>query len=486
MLEKWKSLLKFGSALSLTVLMAGQASAQCESWEAYPNGVESAKEKHVVYRDLFKSKKYAEAFPIWEELFATVKIPLPAKTTHFSNGITMYRTFAKEEKDKAKKEEYLKKMMGLYDEMAACLGETAKDRAWEGYYIYSARGSSETAIEKFEKSIELGKNATPNMIFVPLSQLSVYLFQKKHPKFTADYMRALHEQLKGIAEHNIKNNAKEGAKYKAKWEKVEAEFAKIGGAIWGCDFYVDQNKPKFDADKMNMEQNAEILAVIKNKCGTENEFYTEVFAIYQPWKDSMDYEEAKRNFGNLCNLKKGQFREKESRDFKKAGDEENATKYKEEAFDWYEKSLNDPSTPECETTNEEKGELAYRIAYHLFGKGSYSSARSMCYKAAEFKSGWGEPYMLIGNMYASSGKRCSGGSGTGWDAQVVAWAAMDMWSKAKSVDPSVASKANSSIAKYKKYLPTKGDIFQRGLKEGGTYKIGCWIGVTTKIRSNGE
>jgi hypothetical protein len=89
-------------------------------------------------------------------------------------------------------------------------------------------------------------------------------------------------------------------------------------------------------------------------------------------------------------------------------------------------------------------------------------------------------------MYASSGKRCSGGAGTGWEAQVVAWAAMDMWAKAKSIDPSVASKANSSIAKYKKYLPTKGDIFQRGLKEGGTYKIGCWIGVTTKIRSSGE
>jgi hypothetical protein len=52
-------------------------------------------------------------------------------------------------------------------------------------------------------------------------------------------------------------------------------------------------------------------------------------------------------------------------------------------------------------------------------------------------------------MYASSGKRCSGGSGTGWDAQVVAWAAMDMWAKAKGVDASVASKANSSIAKYK-------------------------------------
>lgn len=486
MLKKWKSLVKFGSALSLTVLMTGQVAAQCESWEAYPAGVESAKEKHVIYRDLFKSKKYVEAFPVWEELFATVKLPLPAKTTHFKNGITMYKEFAKAEKDKAKKKEYIDKMITLYDEMAACLGEKAKDRAWEGYNIYAVRGSSEKAIEVFEKSIELGKDETPNMVLVPMSQLTVYLFQKKHPKFTADYMRALYEQLKGIVEHNIKNNTKDGEKYETKWKKVEAEFNKIGGQIWGCDFYVGQWKSKFDADKMNMEQNAEILKVIKKKCGVDHEFYQEVLAVYKPWKDSVDYEIAKANFEKLCNLRKGKFREMESRKFKKAGDEEKANQYKDEAFDWYEKALDDPSSEDCEITNEEKGDLAYRVAYHKFGKGAYGAARSLCNKAASLKPGWGEPYMLIGNMYASSGKRCSGGKGTGWDAQVVAWAAMDMWAKAKSVDASVAGQANSKIAKYKKYLPTKGDIFQRGLKEGGSYKIGCWIGVTTKIRSNGE
>ena len=62
------------------------------------------------------------------------------------------------------------------------------------------------------------------------------------------------------------------------------------------------------------------------------------------------------------------------------------------------------------------------------------------------------------------------------------WAATDMWNKAKSVDPSLASKANSRIAKYRKYYPTKGDIFQRGLKVGGSYKIAC-LGVTTTIRA---
>ena len=488
MLEaKWTSFLKWSVGAAILFLLVGQAAAQCGSWEAYPAGVQPAKEKHVMYRDLFKSKKYKEAFPLWKDLFATVKIPLPAKTTHFRDGITMYKEFAKAEKDKEKKQEFIEEMKELYDKMAECLGEDSKDRAYEGYYIYSARGSSEEAIEFFERALELGKNETHNMVMVPLSQLTVYLFTQQHPKFTPEYMRNLYKQLEELKDYNVKNNKEDGSDYEKKWVKVAAEFEKIEEAIFGCDYYTEKLRPEFENDKMNMEQNKDILDMIKKKCGTENELYTDVLAIYGPWIDSVEYEIDKQNFENLCNLKKGEFREKESRRFEKDGEEEKAEQYRKEAFEWYKKSLNDAnSTEDCETTNEEKADLAYRIAYEEYRSGDYSSARTYANKAADLKSGWGEPYMLIGNMYASSGKRCSDGVGTGWDAQVVAWAAMDMWAKARSVDPSVAGKASSQIAKYKKYLPTKGDIFQRGYKEGQSYQVGCWIGVTTTIRSNGE
>ncbi|MGH1336254.1 MAG: hypothetical protein ACRBFS_09005 [Aureispira sp.] len=487
MLEaKWTSFLKWSVGAAILFLLVGQATAQCESWESYPAGAQPAKEKHVMYRDLVKSKKYEEAFPIWKELFATVKIPLPAKTTHYRDGITMYKEFAKAEKDKTKKEEFLNQMMALYDEMAECLGEQSKDRAYEGYYIYSARGSSEKAIEFFERSLELGKNETHNMVMVPLTQLTVYLFQKKHPKFTAEYMRNLHKQLEELKDHNIKNNEKTGPTYEKKWVKVQAEFQKIESQVFGCDYYTEKLILEFEKDKTNMEQNKEILDMIKKKCGTENEFYSVVNAVYKPWKDSVDLADKEARFKELCNLEKGKFRELQSRRAEKKGETEKVVEYKKEAFEWYKKSLNDPSSEGCETTEEEKGDLAYRIAYREYRNGSYGSARTYANKAAKLKSGWGEPYLLIGNMYASSGKRCSGGAGTGWDAQVVTWAAMDMWAKAKSVDSRVASKANSQIAKYKKYLPTKGDIFQRGYKEGQSYKVGCWIGATTTIRSSGE
>jgi tetratricopeptide (TPR) repeat protein len=324
------------------------------------------------------------------------------------------------------------------------------------------------------------------MVLVPMAQLSVYLFSQKDPKFTADYMRGLYDKLKGIAEDNIKNNEKEGKAYEEKWGRVDEEFRVIGDQIWGCEFHVAEWKPKFEKDKYNMAQNEEIVKLLKKKCGEENELYVKVNAIYEPWRDSMDFEIEKAKFDGLCNLKKARFCEREFRKAKKAGDEAGAEKFKDEAFEWYEKALNDASADTCEITEDERADLAYRVAYHKYTEGDYSEARTLCNKAASLKPGWGEPYMLIGNMYASSGKRCSDGVGTGWDAQVVAWAAMDMWAKARNTDPSVAGDANAQIAKYKKYLPTVSDIFARGYKEGQSYTVGCWIGVTTTIRAGGE
>lgn len=93
----------------------------------------------------------------------------------------------------------------------------------------------------------------------------------------------------------------------------------------------------------------------------------------------------------------------------------------------------------------------------------------------------GAAYMLIGRLYASSGPIC--GPGTGWDSQIVTWPAIDKWKKAKSVDPSVAAEANKLINRYRKFMPSKEDIFQRGLKVGQSYNIPCWIKEKTVIRA---
>ncbi|MBP9055753.1 MAG: tetratricopeptide repeat protein, partial [Saprospiraceae bacterium] len=113
---------------------------------------------------------------------------------------------------------------------------------------------------------------------------------------------------------------------------------------------------------------------------------------------------------------------------------------------------------------------------------NYPKSRKYALDAAKAKPGWGQPYLLIGNLYASSGPLC--GTGRGWDSQVVTWPAIDMWYKAKSVDSKVANEANSLINRYLQYMPKKEDIFFRNLKAGDSFFVPCWIQETTTIRTS--
>jgi len=131
---------------------------------------------------------------------------------------------------------------------------------------------------------------------------------------------------------------------------------------------------------------------------------------------------------------------------------------------------------------EKKASYTLRISkIYYVHKRNFSKARQYALKAAELRPNWGEPYLLIGRLYASSGPLC--GPGTGFDSQRVVWVAIDMWNKAKSVDPAAKAEAVKFINQYAQYMPNKEDIFIRGLKEGDSYKLPCWIQRSTKIRA---
>jgi len=112
---------------------------------------------------------------------------------------------------------------------------------------------------------------------------------------------------------------------------------------------------------------------------------------------------------------------------------------------------------------------------------NYARSRKTALDAARLKPGWGEPYLLIGNLYASSGPLC--GTGRGWESQVVTWPAIDMWTRAKNADPKVAAEANALISRYRQYMPKKEDIFFRNIKAGDTYFVPCWIQENTTVRT---
>jgi tetratricopeptide (TPR) repeat protein len=133
---------------------------------------------------------------------------------------------------------------------------------------------------------------------------------------------------------------------------------------------------------------------------------------------------------------------------------------------------------ELEQDPIKKADYLYSAATILFSQKQLSKAKQYARKAIENNGEFGKPYMLIGQMYATS---------PNWSEEAALnkctfFAVIDKMQKAKSVDPSCAEEANKLISTYSAYTPKDEDLFFIGLKKGDAVTIGGWIGETTTIR----
>ncbi len=153
--------------------------------------------------------------------------------------------------------------------------------------------------------------------------------------------------------------------------------------------------------------------------------------------------------------------------------------YKKEDYDksitYYKEAINGDADAEL------KAQYHYELGLILFSKyDDLTNARSNARKAIENKPGWGQPYILIGNLYASSSDNCGEND---FEKTTVFWAAVDKFQRAKSVDSECNAQANELIAKYKAYFPNVEDAFFYGHEAGKEYTVGCWINEKTTVRT---
>ena len=147
------------------------------------------------------------------------------------------------------------------------------------------------------------------------------------------------------------------------------------------------------------------------------------------------------------------------------------------------KKYSDAATFFEQATKTENNDRKYRAFRNLGmcyeNMGSLSRARDTYRRAAQVDPTNGEPYLLIGMLYAGSSKQFSGEIESG----AVYWAAVDKCLKAKQIDPSCAEKANALIRAYSAAFPTMEKIFFNDYNEGQSFNVGGWIGETTTIRA---
>jgi len=149
----------------------------------------------------------------------------------------------------------------------------------------------------------------------------------------------------------------------------------------------------------------------------------------------------------------------------KKGDYDNAVKYFDEALI-------------KETDNDKKAEMAYATAAALMQAKKLSQARAYCQKAIGFKENYGDPYILLAQLY---------GSNPNWTDEPALnkctyFVVIDKLQRAKAVDPSVTERANELIGTYSRHTPQAKDLFMLGYKAGDRITISGWIGESTTIR----
>ncbi len=150
----------------------------------------------------------------------------------------------------------------------------------------------------------------------------------------------------------------------------------------------------------------------------------------------------------------------------------------ERALEYYEQAL---AMPDADNTVAR--DIHFNMGIALQQMGRLSNARASFRKALEVDPNFGNAYIAIGDLYVTAVSQC--GSFEPED-RAVYWLAVDMYERAKAVDPSVASQANQKIATYRGSFPTNENLFFKNWKVGDSYRIdyGCysWIAQSTTVR----
>lgn len=431
----------------------------CKNWKV-PSKNDEAETNYVIYRDMLKNKDYERAFEYWQLVYNVAPAADGKRQTVYEDGVKLYNNLFSQSTDANKKKEYVAKIMKFYDEIGECYkteGYAAGRKAFDYFYKYPEYSTDTEIYNLFTAAVDETGEKTPAFIINPFTShlINLYLKEKVSLADAQKYSKLIPEALK-YGKANCK-----GARECDPWNVVESyapdRLAELEGVkgFYDCNYYTSKYLNEYEANPDDCETMEVVYRKLKwGGCSDSNPKLVEI----------------KTKWESKCRVAVSTTTNPRCSDLLREGNYQ-------EALDCY-KGLADKTTD-----NERKASYYLVMAKIYYEIKNFGSSRKYALNAAKVKPNWAAPYELIGRLYASSGPKC--GPGRGWDSQVVVWPAIDMWRKAMAVEPGSdsAEKARKLIARYKQYMPGIEDIFQRGLKEGDSFTVPCWIQQKTKIRA---
>jgi len=444
----------------------------CTTWNDSPRKSEG-EDAHSIYRPMVNSGEYDMAFEHWQTAYKIAPAADGKRDFHLTDGIDIYKHKLKNETDDAKKAEYKDAIIRLYEECIACYEQRVIELndcddacyAQKVGYIKGRMGYDMfyTLNSPYEKNYEILKGALETndvgseyIVLEPIANIAVYQFQKD--KETKENLLKLYSDIERIGDYNIENDPDYGEYYDTSKKRALNVFKAVEDDIFDCEYFKEKWIPVYEADPTNFEVMKQVVVTLKRRgCDSSDPDLAKIEKEYEVLAANYNAEiraEYERNNPHVMAKKLY-----DSGDYKAA-----VAKYDE--------AIAGEADPQ-------------KKAKYLFSKASIegrklkslSSARGSLKEAASLRPDWGRPYMLLGDLYAIQSRNC----GDAWDSGLGVLAAIQQYSRAKSVDPSVSAEASSRIAKYQASKPDGEQAFMQGKKAGQSVSVGCGIGETVSL-----
>ncbi|MFZ1703099.1 MAG: hypothetical protein WAT79_02070 [Saprospiraceae bacterium] len=421
---------------------------------------ETAMTAYVLYKDQIKINRFEEALPLWRQAFQMAPASNGRVKYQFDDGVKLYKYLLEKEQDSQKKKLYVDSIYMLYEKRAYCFGDSAYVeglKGFDGYYSFSNFFDTTTIFTWFTNHIDQLGLQSEYFVVNPFSKM-LYdgVISGSIPRGKGLHYAKLIMDIVANGVQNCQEKQCETWSIIEAYAPVQMELLEGVDNFYDCAYYKDKY--------LNLYQK------FPDSCDIINTAYSRLsLGGCDPQGSALkELAEVKKLKCYVAPEAPGLVRQ--------GYDAYQEGKYKiaVQKFELFAQDAKDP---------EVKAKYYLLISKIYYGDlKNFSKSRTYALKAADFKTNWGEPYMLIGKLYASSGPLC--GSGTGWDSQIVTWVAIDQFQYAKTIDPSLTSEANKWITQYSQYMPKTEDLFFRSIKKGSRYFVPCWIQEETTVRTS--
>jgi tetratricopeptide (TPR) repeat protein len=431
---------------TLTFLMMLPAFSQkgIEDGSKYGKGQDSINciKNLSLYREFFKHNNYKDAIGPWRKVFGEC----PASSERmYVEGITMYRSFIESASDGPVKEHLIDTMLLIYDRRVEFFGGEGNILGRKGVDLLRYRRDDIDAIEDaygfLKRSIELEKLDSRDAVLLTFVNSSITL--NKAGRLTDNQSIEDYFMATAIVDQLLAKSSR--------WEKAKASIDELmlTSGLLTCDALNGYFQPQFEANKENKEFLQKVITFYSSAgCDLADIYIAAAEKMYE-------IDPGPQSAHNLAFL------------FMRKNEYQKAAEYLKMAV------------LGVGIDNSTRAEWFYELAVVSSANKNFCEAIVYAQEAISNKSDFGTAYILLGDAIIASRDNL----GEDFEQRTAFWVAADKYTKAKSVDPSVAEEANKKLNDYATQYPNNEEVFFRDLKDGDSYQVKGCINEYTTVRS---